>query len=212
MPDEAVFCGSCGTSAAQSNNAQNANFSNGASGAAVEYNQQPNYQYASAPNFAAVPQNPTFGGCYKKLWQNYANFEGRARRSEYWYVFLMNALISLVILIPFAGWIIWGLYQIAILVPMLALIVRRLHDIGKEWYYIFFFLIPLAGPIIMLVWICQDSQPGANQFGENPKGINPIVYPAVQVNSYNPATGICKNCGSVLNPGMGFCSKCGTKV
>ena len=47
----------------------------------------------------------------------------------------------------------------------------RLHDIGKSGGYYFFILIPLVGWILLLVWMCQDSQPGANQYGPNPKGM-----------------------------------------
>ena len=75
-------------------------------------------------------------------------------------------------MIPYVGQGIGGLYTIAVLVPTLALMVRRLHDLGKDWYYIFFALIPLAGQIILLVWFCTDSQAGENEFGKNPKGIN----------------------------------------
>lgn len=117
-------------------------------------------------------EKPSFKDCYIKFWKNYTNFSGRARRSEYWYVVLANVLVSLVCMIPYVGQVIGGLYMIAVLVPTLALMVRRLHDLGKDWYYIFFALIPLAGQIILLVWFCTDSQAGENEFGKNPKGIN----------------------------------------
>lgn len=128
---------------------------------------------AEAQSFAPqIVEQPSLKNCYIKFWKNYTNFSGRARRSEYWYIVLANVLISLVSFIPYVGTVVCSLYSIAVLVPTLALMVRRLHDLGKEWYYIFFMLIPLAGPIIMLVWFCNDSQVGANEFGENPKGMN----------------------------------------
>lgn len=130
--------------------------------------QQSNNQSAHAN----MVEKPSFKDCYIKFWKNYTNFSGRARRSEYWYVVLANVLVSLVSTIPYVGPVIGGLYTIAVLVPTLALMVRRLHDLGKNWYYIFFALIPLAGQIILLVWFCTDSQVGTNEFGENPKGIN----------------------------------------
>lgn len=130
--------------------------------------QQSNNQSAHAN----MVEKPSFKDCYIKFWKNYTNFSGRARRSEYWYVVLANVLVSFVSMIPYVGPIIGGLYTIAVLVPTLALMVRRLHDLGKDWYYIFFALIPLAGQIILLVWFCTDSQVGTNEFGENPKGIN----------------------------------------
>lgn len=122
--------------------------------------------------YANVVEKPSFKDCYIKFWKNYTNFSGRARRSEYWYVVLANILVSLVTIIPYIGQVIGSLYAIAILVPTLALMVRRLHDLGKDWYYLFFLLIPVVGQIILLVWFCTDSQVGANKFGENPKGIN----------------------------------------
>lgn len=133
---------------------------------------QENYNYTNI-------SKPNIINCYKKFWKNYTNFSGRSRRSEYWYVVLSNIIISIVLsplcAIPYVGAIFIGLlslYNLAIFIPSLALVVRRLHDIGKEWYYIFFALIPIAGAIILLVWYCQDSQPGPNNFGANPKGIN----------------------------------------
>lgn len=133
---------------------------------------QENYNYTNI-------SKPNIINCYKKFWKNYTNFSGRSRRSEYWYVVLSNIIISIVLsplcAIPYVGAIftvLLSIYNLAIFIPSLALVVRRLHDIGKEWYYIFFALIPIAGAIILLLWYCQDSQPGPNNFGENPKGIN----------------------------------------
>lgn len=135
------------------------------------YNQD--YQESNNQSeYSNIIEKPSFKDCYIKFWKNYTNFSGRARRSEYWYVVLANILISLVTIIPYVGQVVGGLYAIAILVPTLALMVRRLHDLGKDWYYIFLLLIPLVGQIIMLVWFCTDSQVGANEFGENPKGVN----------------------------------------
>lgn len=122
--------------------------------------------------YQQVVEQPSLKNCYIKFWQNYTNFSGRSRRSEYWFVVLANILISLVNVIPYVGQVLYVIYTLAIIVPALALIVRRLHDLGKEWYNIFFILIPIVGQIMMLVWLCTDSQVGANKFGENPKGIN----------------------------------------
>lgn len=136
-------------------------------------------QNAYNPSQMNIPiENPNIINCYKKFWKNYTYFSGRSRRSEYWFVVLMNVIINVVLsilsIIPYIG-VLFGalasLYSLAILIPSLALAVRRLHDIGKEWYNLFFILIPIAGPILLIVFYCQDSQAGTNKFGENPKGL-----------------------------------------
>ena len=78
-----------------------------------------------------------FGEAIKSVFSKYATFSGRARRSEFWYFFLLNALVVLVLsLIPFLSFLsfIWAL---GIIIPFLAVTVRRFHDIGKSgWYYL----------------------------------------------------------------------------
>src|SRR5690606_19506611 len=125
---------------------------------------------------------------YKKVvFENYANFSGRARRSEYWYFTLCNFLIIMVLLSPmifsliitqdnseppflfYVSLVLIIIYQLAILIPTLAVSVRRLHDSGKSgWYYLVNF-IPYVGGIIFLVLACIDSEDYANKWGENPK-------------------------------------------
>ncbi len=121
---------------------------------------------------------------YIKVLKNYANFEGRARRKEYWMFTLINVIIyiAFMILMSIIGVIfelgvtiltlspvISGLYTLAILVPSLAVSVRRLHDIGKSGWFILISFIPIVGTIILLVWACQEGMPEANEYGENPK-------------------------------------------
>ena len=117
---------------------------------------------------------------------HYADFNGRARRKEYWMFTLFNAITNLVLyILAIVGTVstgsetvatifsaIYGIYCLAIILPSLSIIVRRLHDIGKSCWAWFMCLIPLAGPIIVLVYMCTDSQPGSNEYGPNPKGIN----------------------------------------
>ena len=108
---------------------------------------------------------------------NYANFKGRARRSEFWYYTLFTAILSAVfgVLASFGGGfakfinVVSVIVSLAMLVPDIAVSIRRLHDIGKPWTYILMGLIPIAGPIILLVKFVQDSEPGTNAFGPNPK-------------------------------------------
>ena len=104
--------------------------------------------------------------CFKK----YADFTGRARRSEYWYFWLFTFIVSLALtLLLGEGNMITDLFSLAMLIPFLAVGWRRMHDIGKSGAMIFLSLIPLVGTILIIVWCCQDSQPGANIYGENPK-------------------------------------------
>ena len=114
------------------------------------------------------------------VFNNYANFDGRARRSEYWYFCLFNVLVGLVfgVLISLTkeGSILFrlfsgleGLYNLAVLIPGLAVAWRRLHDIGKSganWFWIF---LPIAGAIMLIVWYCREGDPGENAYGADPK-------------------------------------------
>ena len=114
--------------------------------------------------------------CFRK----YADFNGRARRSEYWWFTLFNYLVSMALglaalELPFFS-IIGGLYSLAIVLPCLAVCWRRLHDIGKSGTCYFLNLIPLVGPILLLVWFCKNSQSGPNRFGPNPKEWTPWEY------------------------------------
>ncbi len=116
----------------------------------------------------------------RRCLENYANFNGRARRSEYWYFYLftfivttvVTALISWLHITPFLATIV----SFALLIPGLAVGCRRLHDIGKSGVYLLFGLIPVIGTILLLVWFVKDSQPGMNQYGISEK------YPSVGPN------------------------------
>ncbi|MBR0411423.1 MAG: DUF805 domain-containing protein [Eubacterium sp.] len=106
---------------------------------------------------------------------NYANFSGRARRSEYWYwtlaVSVINSILttigqnSNIALITGLA----GIFSLATLIPGLAVGVRRLHDIGKSGGWLFIALVPIVGWILLLVWYFRDSDPGDNQYGPCPK-------------------------------------------
>jgi uncharacterized membrane protein YhaH (DUF805 family) len=112
---------------------------------------------------------------YIEVLQKYAQFSGRARRAEYWYFVLFNIIIAFVLgffsaLIEFLGFVPF-LYNLAVLIPGLAVFVRRLHDTGRSGWWFFIGLIPIIGTIVLLIFACEDSQPGANQYGDNPKGV-----------------------------------------
>lgn len=112
----------------------------------------------------------------------YADFEGRARRTEYWMFSLFHViiLILLMVLAVVLSDLRWGtiswtplfLYILVSFIPTLALTVRRLHDSGKSgWFYLFSF-IPYIGGIILLVFTLQNSENMTNKWGPNPKGPN----------------------------------------
>lgn len=103
---------------------------------------------------------------YVKVIKNYADFYGRARRMEYWMFELINALITgLLVLLPVIG-MVYGLF---ILIPSIAVTFRRLHDTGRSAWWWLVNLIPIIGNIIFIVFLFQDSEPGRNQYGMNPK-------------------------------------------
>ena len=118
---------------------------------------------------------------YLKVLRQYADFSGRARRTEYWMFVLFNIIFAIVAMILdnifglTAGRLPYGvfyfLYVLAVLIPGLAVSVRRLHDIGKSGWMILIALIPLIGTIWLLVLMVTDSKPGENQYGPSPKEV-----------------------------------------
>ena len=120
----------------------------------------------------------SFIDAIKSYFQNYANFKGRARRSEFWWVVLFTTLVSAGLSILFPGTVmelngvefqqnspIVSLWSLATLVPSLAITWRRLHDVSKSGPYFFYILIPIAGVIMLLIELVKDSTPGANPYG-----------------------------------------------
>jgi uncharacterized membrane protein YhaH (DUF805 family) len=109
-------------------------------------------------------------------WKNYAEFNGRSRRAEYWWPVLANFVVGFVLaifaLIPLIG-LLFGVvlvgFGLASIVPAIAVGVRRMHDIGKSGAYILFAFVPFVGGIIVLVLTATDSQPGTNQWGTSVK-------------------------------------------
>jgi uncharacterized membrane protein YhaH (DUF805 family) len=115
------------------------------------------------------------------LKNKYATFEGRARRSEYWYFVLVYILI--LVALAFVDGLVGtlneeagiglfsGLFALGTLVPGLAVAVRRLHDTNRSGWWVLIGIIPIVGDIVLIVFAAQDSQPGGNRFGPNPKGV-----------------------------------------
>lgn len=118
---------------------------------------------------------------YLVVLKKYAVFTGRARRKEYWYFFLFSNVIIFVLAVigGMSGTFInelnlrmlVGIYAFAALIPSMAVAVRRLHDIGLSGWWLLLGLVPIIGGIVLLVLTVQDSKPGENQYGFNPKGV-----------------------------------------
>lgn len=116
----------------------------------------------------------TFGEAVNRaLTVNYCNFNGRASRSEFWWFQLFGLIAGCVIAVVFCWsdtieYIVSGLFSLAILLPSLGLIVRRLHDTNRSGWWIFINLIPFIGQIIFIYFMVIDSQPVPNQYGPVP--------------------------------------------
>jgi|TARA_B110000305_G_scaffold239365_1_gene306946 uncharacterized membrane protein YhaH (DUF805 family) len=118
---------------------------------------------------------------YLKVLKEYANFNGRARRKEYWMFTLFNIIfggIAMILDSVFGIAIegvgygpLYGVYVLVLFIPGLAVAVRRLHDIGKSGWMILIALIPVIGAIWILVLMVTDSNPGENLYGVNPKEV-----------------------------------------
>lgn len=116
---------------------------------------------------------------YLEVLKKYAVFSGRARRKEYWYFFLINIVVSIILgfvdgltgsFDAEAGMgLLGGIYSLIVLIPSIAVTVRRLHDTTHSGWWIFISLIPLIGLIVLLIFTVQDSKPGDNQYGVYPK-------------------------------------------
>ena len=109
----------------------------------------------------------------KVVLENYANFSGRARRSELWWCVLANTIVFVVLNILtnitdlFS--LVASLYLLAVLIPGIAVGVRRLHDIGKKGLWLLIAFIPLIGGLVLIYWAVQDSHRGSNEWGVSPK-------------------------------------------
>ena len=120
------------------------------------------------------------------LTDKYSDFNGRARRKEYWMwtlsvtiIFIFAMIMDNLLGLNFElmgqdlgyGWI-YLVAGIAHLIPGLAVVVRRLHDVGKSGWFYFIVLIPIIGVLWLLVLLCTDGKKEDNKWGTNPKSIN----------------------------------------
>jgi len=116
---------------------------------------------------------------YLEPFKKYATFTGRSRRKEFWqfvlFVFLVQVVLGVLDRMTgtysegaefgFLG----GAFSLFVLIPSIAVTVRRLHDIGRTGWWILIYLLPFIGAIVMLVFMVLDSQPETNQYGPSPK-------------------------------------------
>ncbi len=107
----------------------------------------------------------------KSVLNNYTNFQGRSRRSEFWWWTLAYFIGYMVIVfiggVVSAAELLGGIFVLALVIPNLAVSVRRFHDIGKSGWWILISLIPLLGLIAIIYFFVQPSE-GPNKFGEGP--------------------------------------------
>jgi uncharacterized membrane protein YhaH (DUF805 family) len=105
---------------------------------------------------------------YLAVLKNYAAFDGRAGREEYWHFTLINVIISIALYVTLNE--MWAVYTLAVLVPSIAVSVRRLHDIDRSGWWFLIAVIPLFAIVLMFMMLL-DGKPGANQYGFNPKDV-----------------------------------------
>lgn len=115
---------------------------------------------------------------YLLMLKRWNDFSGRSRRKEYWMAALFNLIISVVIVIIDSVLgsqvgngigILYLLYVLVLLIPNLAITIRRLHDTGRSGWWMLIALIPLVGSIILIVWLATEGTHGDNQYGSDPK-------------------------------------------
>ncbi len=116
---------------------------------------------------------------YLQVLKKYAEFNGRARRKEYWMFFLFSFIISIVLMIidritgtfsaHMGAGMLGGLYGLATLIPGLAVTVRRLHDTDRSGWWVLIFLVPLIGLIVFIVFMALNGNASENKYGSDPK-------------------------------------------
>jgi uncharacterized membrane protein YhaH (DUF805 family) len=116
---------------------------------------------------------------YLKALSSYATFSGRSRRREYWLFALFNVIviIGLMVVDGLIGTLaadgsiglLSGIYVLGVIIPSIAVGVRRLHDIGRSGWWLLINLIPVIGGLVIFIFSILDSQPETNKYGPSPK-------------------------------------------
>ncbi len=117
---------------------------------------------------------------YLRAWKNYAVFDGRAQRKEYWLFLLVHLMLPLSLTVVAvkldpegtgvsAVFAIFVLYAVASLVPSWALMVRRLHDTGRSGWWLLIGMVPYLGGLVTMVLMALKGDSGENEYGPDPK-------------------------------------------
>jgi uncharacterized membrane protein YhaH (DUF805 family) len=122
---------------------------------------------------------------YLKVLKSYAVFSGRARRREYWMFALVSVLVVIaLVFVDVAGHLrlgdaglLSGLYLLAIIVPSIAVVVRRLHDTDRSGWWALISLVPMIGVFLLAALLATSGTPGTNRFGPSPKLAESPPYP-----------------------------------
>lgn len=165
LPDNAKFCTSCGAPVERGTKVNSdCDHTHGGT-----YTEKSFDTYATAYTSAEPTPQVGFIEAIKLFFRRYADFNGRSRRSEYWWVMLFISLFSSFLdTISGDSSLLPTLWSLGTLIPCIALAVRRLHDVGKSGLYYLWNLLPVVGQIMVLIQLVKDSAPD-NQYGPNPK-------------------------------------------
>ncbi len=115
---------------------------------------------------------------YIGVLKNYVGFSGRARRTEYWMYALFNFVISAVLGIidsQIGTNIPAYIYTLAVLLPSIAVAMRRLHDTERSGAWLFLLLIPIVGAIILIIFFAMEGTRGPNRYGQDPKQVPAVA-------------------------------------
>jgi uncharacterized membrane protein YhaH (DUF805 family) len=132
----------------------------------------PPANYGGGAGKPALP-NPLVSYWKLVVLERYAQFTGRSRRAEFWWYALAGLIIGVVfnVLIAIASifWVVYVIYGLAVLIPGLAVAIRRLHDTDKSGWWLLIGLVPFVGIIVLIVFWATDGLPQPNQYGASEK-------------------------------------------
>lgn len=110
--------------------------------------------------------------------KKYATFSGRARRKEYWLFFLFAMVVNIILRIVDGAigtldyqlglGLLSGIFSLAILIPSIAVAVRRLHDTDRKGWWFLLIFVPIVGAIALIIFFCMKGTDGENRFGSDP--------------------------------------------